>query len=60
MWSIIMPLTLYTKPDDVKLIEKAKIKALKEKLSVSEVVLTLLQKWVNGELKINGGKEFKK
>lgn len=48
-----MALTLYTKPENDKLIEDIKIKALKEKLSVSEVTLQLLQKWVKGEIQID-------
>lgn len=48
-----MALTLYTKPEDDKLIEDVKIKALKEKLSVSEITLQLLKRWVDGDIKIN-------
>ena len=53
-----MALTLYTKPEDEDLIKKAKIKALNENLSVSEVALKLLKKWIDGEVTIeqnNGG-----
>jgi hypothetical protein len=55
-----MPLTLYTKPGDDKLIEDVKIKAVKEKLSVSEVALRLLKMWVRGEIKINSDREVRK
>ena len=48
-----MALTLYTKPEDDKLIEDVKIKALREKLSVSEITLQLLKKWVDGDIKID-------
>jgi hypothetical protein len=48
-----MALTLYTKPENEKLIEDIKIKALKEKLSVSEVTLQLLQRWVKGDIKLD-------
>jgi hypothetical protein len=51
-------LTLYTKPEDDNLIKEAKIKALNENISVSEVTLKLLKKWIDGEVTIeqdNGG-----
>ncbi len=39
-----------------KIITDAKVKAVRNKVSLSVVVLTLLQKWNNGEIEINGGR----
>ena len=49
-----MALTIYTKDEDEKLIEAIKIKAIKEKTSVSETALQLLKMWVDGKIKLNG------
>ncbi len=47
-----MALQLYTKETDKDLIEEMKIKAMREKTSLSEVAVILLKKWYSGELKI--------
>lgn len=47
-----MALQLYTKDTDKALIEEMKIKAMREKTSLSEVAVILLKKWYSGELKI--------
>ncbi len=47
-----MALQLYTKEADKDLIEEMKIKAMREKTSLSEVAFSLLKKWYSGELKI--------
>ena len=47
-----MALTLYTKSSDEKLIERVKLKVLREKSSVSEVTLKLLRLWVDNKIKI--------
>ena len=39
-----------------KIIEAAKIKAVKNKVSVSEVVIKLLDKWSRGEVEIAAGR----
>lgn len=55
-----MPLTLYTKNEDKPLIEEMKIKALKEKTSLSEVAFHLLRMWVRGEINIRKKSEVGK
>jgi predicted CopG family antitoxin len=39
-----------------KIVEAAKIKAVKNKVSVSEVVIKLLDKWSRDEIEVPGGK----
>lgn len=38
-----------------KIIEEAKIKAIRSKISLSEAVIQLLDKWAKGEIELNGG-----
>lgn len=38
-----------------RIIKEAKIKAIKHELSLSEAVITLLNKWVKDEVKITRG-----
>lgn len=38
-----------------KIIQEAKIKAIKNELSLSEAVIKLLDKWIKDEVKIKGG-----
>jgi len=38
-----------------KIIQEAKIKAIKNELSLSEAVIKLLDKWIRDEVKIKGG-----
>ncbi len=38
-----------------KIIQEAKIKAIKNELSLSEAVIKLLEKWIKDEVKIKGG-----
>jgi len=40
-----------------KIVEAAKIKAIKSKVSLSEAVIRLLDKWSKGEVDITGGKK---
>lgn len=42
-----------------KIITDAKVKAVKSKVSLSEVVIKLLEKWNKGEIEINGGRNNK-
>jgi len=39
-----------------KIVEAAKIKAVKNKVSLSEVVIKLLDKWSRGEVEVAGGR----
>ena len=45
--------------DDVaeKIVEDAKIKAIRTKISLSEAVIRLLDKWVHDEVDLNGGNQ---
>jgi len=49
-----MALTIYTNSEEDKLIEDAKIKAIREKTSVSVATKQLLRMWVEGKIKLNG------
>ena len=40
-----------------QIVEAAKIKAIKNKVSLSEAVIRLLDKWGKGEVDISGGKK---
>jgi len=40
-----------------QIVEAAKIKAIKNKVSLSEAVIRLLDKWSKGEVDISGGKK---
>jgi hypothetical protein len=51
-----MALSLYTRPQDDKLIEELKIKTLREKTSISDVTMKLLRMWLNGEIKLDNKK----
>jgi predicted CopG family antitoxin len=42
-----------------KIVTDAKIKAVRGKVSLSEVVIKLLEKWNKGEIEINGGRNSK-
>ncbi len=55
-----MALSLYTRPQDDKIIEDLKIKSLKEKTSISDVTMKLLKMWLNGEIKIDNKKGARK
>jgi hypothetical protein len=43
-----------------KIITDSKIKAVKNKVSLSEVVIKLLEKWNKGEIVINGSRNGQK
>ncbi|MGL4332956.1 MAG: hypothetical protein ACRCSR_09235 [Bacteroidales bacterium] len=48
---MLMTLSVNLKDDRAeRIVEEAKIKALRSKVSVSEVVISLLEQWNNGEV----------
>ena len=55
-----MALSLYTRPQDDKIIEDLKIKSLKEKTSISDVTMKLLKMWLKGEIKLDNKKGARK
>lgn len=40
-----------------QIVEAAKIKAIRNKVSLSEAVIRLLDKWSKGEVEISGGRK---
>lgn len=52
----VMAVSINVKNEESKkIIQEAKIKAIKNELSLSEVVIKLLDKWIKDEVKIKGG-----
>jgi len=52
-----MAISISVKDDRAeKIVQNAKIKAVKQKTSLSEVVITLLDKWSRGEVEIDARK----
>lgn len=57
---VIMALSISVKDGKAeKIVTDAKVKAVKSKVSLSEVVIKLLEKWNKGEIEINGGRNSK-
>lgn len=52
----VMAVSINVKNEESKkIIQEAKIKAIKNELSLSEAVIKLLDKWIRDEVKIKGG-----